>query len=153
MRRLLLLTTLVGACAPEPPSIPPGQSAVCEDGRTCRSITIGQTLVRGHAGQKLFTELVTADARAFADIDALSAALAAANAELLPPDPLIAPPRPELCPTEPNGRVIEALHRELIRGENRSPVCSPDHQARYLVTIRPDGAVACIENRFAYSCV
>lgn len=81
----------------------------------------------------------------------MTAALAAANAEVLPPNRV--PPQPELCPAEPNGHVIEALHRELIRGENRSLVCSPDYQARYVVTVRPDGAVACIENRFAYSCV
>ena len=153
MRRLLPLITLIGACAPEPTTIPADHSAVCADSRTCRSVTVGHTLVRGHAGQKLFTELVTDDPRAFTGVEALSAALAAANAEVLTPDPLIAPPRPELCPAQPNGRVIEALHRDLIQAESRSAACAPNYQARYVITVRPDGAVACIENRFAYSCV
>ncbi|RZJ16413.1 MAG: hypothetical protein EON91_13395 [Brevundimonas sp.] len=153
MRRLFPLIILIGACAPEAPTIPAGQSAVCADGRACRSVTVGRTVVRGLPGQKLFTELVAADPSVFADIDTLTTALHAANVEALEPDRLTTSPQPALCPAEPADRVIEALHRDLIRGESRSPVCSPDYQARYLVTVRPDGSIACIENRFAYSCV
>jgi hypothetical protein len=148
MRWPLLLTIFVTACAAAPPTIPESERAICADGRACRSITVGQTTVRGHGGQKLFTELVTADPAMLRD-------LASVDAQLLAPDPILSPPAPALCPRESGGRTVEALHNKLIEGPRRAgiQVCSPDYQARYVITVRGDGSVACIENRFAYSCI
>lgn len=155
MRWPLLLTIFVTACAAAPPAIPEGERATCADGRECRSVTVGQTVIRGHGGQKLFTELVTADPAALRDVASLTVALTSADARLLPPDPILSAPEPVLCPREPDGQALEALHNSLIKGTPRGgiQVCSPDYQARYIITLRGDGSVACIENRFAYSCV
>lgn len=145
----------LSACVTAPPTIPEGERATCADGRVCRSVTVSQTTVRGHGSQKLFTELVTADPAMLRDLASLSAALESVDARLLEPDPMLSPPEPKLCPSEPGGQTVEALHSQLIAGPRQGviPVCSPDYQAACIVTLREDGSVACIENRFSYSCI
>lgn len=129
--------------------------ATCADGDPCHSITVGRTLVRGFGDQKLFTDLVTDDPAAFRSEAALRTALAAASAHVLAPDASVLEPQPRACPSEPGDRLIEAQHDHLLPGPPQGlfAACASDYMARYLIVLRSDGSVACIENRFVYSCV
>jgi hypothetical protein len=154
VRSFWVVALVMSGCADAPPQIPDDQSAVCADGKTCRSILIGDTLIRGHAGQKLFSDLVTDDPDAFASEAALDAALKAAPspAHLMEPYSVPRPPLPKLCPVAAGERSIQARHDRFQKGRG-SLVCSADYDARYLIVLRADGSVSCVENNFSYSCV
>lgn len=149
---MLAVAVTLAACG-SPPTIPAGESATCADGSTCRSILVGRTLIRGHAGQKLFTDLITDDPAAFVSQAALEASLkrAASPARFVEWQGRPRPPAPRLCPQAPSERSVPVRHDELQKGR-RSLACAAEYQAGYLVVFRADGSVTCIENDFSDSC-
>lgn len=140
---------LISGCAPQSS---PQDLATCANGIECRSVTIAGVSVRGHPTQSLFSELVTDDPAAFVGQAALVDAMARSGVDVIEFEAPLRPPRPELCPVEEVNHVLMAQHERLLEGEG-SLVCSSSYNASYLINVRPDGSIACIENRFAYSCV
>jgi len=149
MRRLIGLALLLSGCNPERPPIPEGQREICANGHECRSIKIGQTLIRGNQGEPLFSELITHDQTAFENIDTLSAALEKANARLSPDYTIT----PRLCVTEPTDKVIQATHEERVPMETYGGfLCKDEVIGAYGVIVKTDGTIACIENAFGLIC-
>ena len=150
-RRLAAAIALIpiAGCAPQSS---PQDLATCADGIECRSVSISGVLVRGHPTQSLFSELVTDDPAAFVGQAALVDAMAHSGVDIIEFDAPLRPPRPELCPVEEVDHVLMAQHDRLLEGEG-GLVCSSSYNASYLIIVRPDGSIACIENRFAYSCM
>lgn len=132
-----------------------GPVVPCADGKPCRSVVLGGVTLRGHQTQLLFHELVTDKPADFATLAALEKTFASRGLERVPEDARLSPPKAKLCPAGSGDRVMEAIVSRLVEGppESASPVCSSSYQARYLVVIRNDGAVTCIENDYAYSCI
>jgi hypothetical protein len=148
MRRLIGLALLLSGCNRELPPIPESQRAICAGGGECRSIKIGQTLIRGNRGEPLFSELVTDDPAAYESIDTLSTALKQADARLSPDYTIT----PRLCVTEPTDKVIQASHKTRIPMETYYGLCTDEVIGAYGVIVKADGTIACIENAFGLIC-
>lgn len=149
-----LIAAAIGSCTDAAPERR-GPVVTCADGEPCRSVVLGGVTLRGHETQLLFHELVTDKPAEFATLAVLEATFAARGLERVPENPRLSPPKPRLCAFGTDDRIVEAIKSELVEGPSQSgsPVCSSSYQARYLFVIRPDGAVTCIENDYAYSCI
>lgn len=148
MRRLIGLALLLSGCQPERQPIPAGERVICSEGIECRSIEIGQTLIRGWQGEPLFTELVTDNPAAFENVDTLSAALGRAGARLTPDFSST----PRMCETEPTDKIIQAQFDQRIAMETYMGLCNDEAIVIYRVVIKADGTIACIENAFSVIC-